>query len=73
MFPEECWEQKRADIIRHNAAVLAMGDDWAGKFDHLSDLCRVVYLPRTANISTTELRQAVLARHRQDIEPFCWH
>jgi hypothetical protein len=30
-----------------------MGDDWAGRFDFVSDLCKVVYLPRTPSISTT--------------------
>lgn len=33
-----------------------MGDDWAGKFDFLKDLCEVVYLPRTPEISTTQIK-----------------
>jgi glycerol-3-phosphate cytidylyltransferase len=33
-----------------------MGDDWAGKFDHLKDLCEVVYLPRTPSISSTQIK-----------------
>jgi glycerol-3-phosphate cytidylyltransferase len=33
-----------------------MGDDWKGRFDFLSPLCNVVYLPRTPEISSTELR-----------------
>ena len=36
-----------------------MGDDWKGKFDDLSDLCRVVYLPRTPEISSTEVKQQI--------------
>ena len=32
-----------------------MGDDWAGKFDWVSDVCEVVYLPRTPSVSTTGL------------------
>jgi choline-phosphate cytidylyltransferase len=36
--------------------MLVMGDDWAGKFDEFSDICRVVYLPRTEGISTTEVK-----------------
>ena len=52
-FLEESLEAK-ADYLRdYHADVLVMGDDWAGKFDHLSDLCQVVYLPRTPSISTT--------------------
>ncbi len=34
-----------------------MGDDWQGKFDFLKDYCEVIYLPRTQNISTTELKK----------------
>ena len=33
-----------------------MGDDWEGKFDFLKDLCEVVYLPRTPDISTTQIK-----------------
>ena len=33
-----------------------MGDDWQGKFDELKDLCEVVYLSRTQDISSTELK-----------------
>ena len=52
-FLEESLEAK-ADYLRHyKADVLVMGDDWAGKFDHLSGLCEVVYLPRTPSISTS--------------------
>ena len=32
-----------------------MGDDWAGKFDELEDVCEVVYLARTPAISTTAI------------------
>lgn len=57
VFPETCWEQKRDDIRREDARIFAMGDDWIGKFDDLSDLCEVVYLPRTRDVSTTEIKQ----------------
>jgi glycerol-3-phosphate cytidylyltransferase len=56
VFAEESWEQKRTDILNYNVDIFAMGDDWVGKFDELQDLCRVVYLPRTPNISTTEIK-----------------
>jgi hypothetical protein len=36
--------------------VLVMGDDWAGKFDEFSDICRVIYLPRTTGISSTDVK-----------------
>lgn len=57
VFPEESWEQKRADIAREGAHVFAMGDDWVGEFDDLGDVCEVVYLPRTRDVSTTDIRQ----------------
>ncbi|WP_375281874.1 adenylyltransferase/cytidyltransferase family protein [Pseudooctadecabacter sp.] len=56
VIPEETWDQKRGDIKTHKADLFAMGDDWVGKFDDLKDLCDVTYLPRTENISTTDLR-----------------
>lgn len=48
--------QKAEDIRRYRADILAMGDDWLGKFDVLEPLCQVVYLPRTPNISSSLLR-----------------
>ncbi|GAB3592826.1 adenylyltransferase/cytidyltransferase family protein [Angustibacter peucedani] len=53
VFVEESLELKREYVVQHGADVLVMGDDWAGKFDHLSDVCEVVYLERTPSISTT--------------------
>jgi glycerol-3-phosphate cytidylyltransferase len=53
VFVEESLEQKRDYILRYHADVLVMGDDWAGKFDWVSDVCEVVYLPRTPSVSTT--------------------
>ena len=59
VIPETHWEQKRDDIVKYNVDLFAMGDDWAGKFDELRDLCDVLYLPRTENISTTELKALI--------------
>ena len=53
VFVEESLELKRDYIVEHHADVLVMGDDWAGKFDWVSDVCEVVYLPRTPSVSTT--------------------
>ncbi len=55
VFVEESLELKRDYIIEHQAKVLAMGDDWRGRFDFVSDICEVVYFPRTPSVSTTEL------------------
>lgn len=59
VIPEHNWEQKRADIERHGIAVFAIGEDWRGRFDHLSELCEVVYLERTEGISTTDVKSAL--------------
>ncbi len=58
---ETCWEQKAQDVAGYQVNVLGMGDDWTGKFDDLSSLCEVVYLPRTQGISTTDIRNQLRA------------
>lgn len=57
VLPERAWEQKRADIIEHGVDIFVMGDDWAGKFDELSDVCEVRYLPRTSGVSSTDIKE----------------
>ena len=32
-----------------------MGNDWDGRFDEFNDICKVVYLNRTPDISTTKV------------------
>jgi glycerol-3-phosphate cytidylyltransferase len=59
VFLEESLELKRDYVLQHQAAVLVMGDDWAGKFDFLGDLCDVVYLPRTPSVSTTAIIELI--------------
>lgn len=56
VIPESNWSQKRFDIIRENAIIFAIGDDWAGKFDDLSDICEVLYIPRTEGISSSDIK-----------------
>lgn len=53
---EEYEGQKIDDILRLGVDVFAIGSDWQGKFDYLNDYCRVVYLERTAGVSSTKLR-----------------
>ncbi len=59
VFLEESMELKRHYIETHLADILVMGDDWAGKFDEFSDICRVVYLPRTPSVSTTAIIEKI--------------
>ena len=65
VFVEESLEQKRDYIVEHGADVLVMGDDWAGKFDWVSDVCEVVYLPRTPSVSTTGLIEHIASLGRE--------
>ena len=57
VIPETCWEQKIDDIQKYSIDAFAIGDDWAGKFDFLRDHCEVVYLPRTDDISSTDIKK----------------
>jgi glycerol-3-phosphate cytidylyltransferase len=57
VFAEESWEQKEADVKRFDADLFLMGDDWRGKFDFLAPHCTVMYLPRTPDVSSTEIKQ----------------
>ena len=58
VIPEENWEQKRTDVHLYRVDTFVMGDDWEGKFDFLKEEgCEVVYLPRTPEISTTQIKQ----------------
>jgi glycerol-3-phosphate cytidylyltransferase len=59
VFLEESLELKGAYLKQYDANVLVMGDDWGGKFDHFSSLCKVVYLSRTPAISTTEVIEKI--------------
>lgn len=56
VIPEYTWEQKIEDIIKYNVDIFVMGDDWNGKFDFLKQYCEVIYLPRTAGISTSQIK-----------------
>lgn len=57
VIPEESWEQKIVDVRERNIDVFVMGDDWKGKFDYLKEYCEVVYLERTPDISTTQIKE----------------
>jgi glycerol-3-phosphate cytidylyltransferase len=61
VFVEESLELKRDYVTKYSADVLAMGNDWEGKFDFLRDICEVVYFPRTPSISTTALIEHIVA------------
>lgn len=61
VIPEDTWDQKVQDVKNNDVDVFVMGDDWKGKFDFLEDHCKVVYLPRTIGISTSQIKEDLLA------------
>ena len=54
---EEYEGQKIDDIRKYGIDVFAIGSDWEGKFDYLGAYCKVVYLPRTEGVSSSEIRR----------------
>ena len=57
VIPEENWGQKVSDVQEVRVDTFVIGNDWEGKFDYLKDYCEVVYLPRTPEIFTTQIKQ----------------
>ncbi len=57
VIPEESWEQKISDVKEFKVDTFVMGNDWEGKFDFLKEYCDVVYLERTPEISTTQIKE----------------
>ena len=58
VIPESNWEQKISDIKEYHIDTFVIGDDWSGKFDYLKkEGVEVVYLPRTPEISTTQIKK----------------
>ena len=53
---EEAVGQKVSDVQKYHIDIFTVGSDWVGIFDYMSDYCKVVYLERTKNISSTMLR-----------------
>ena len=56
VIPENNWEQKKDDILKHIIKIFVMGSDWKNKFSDLNNITQVIYLPRTKNISSTKLK-----------------
>lgn len=53
---EEYEGQKIDDIRRLGVDIFTVGSDWEGYFDYLKEYCKVVYLPRTVGVSSSEIR-----------------
>jgi len=54
---EEYEGQKIDDIKKYGVDIFTVGSDWVGHFDYLSEYCKVVYLPRTEGVSSSEIRE----------------
>jgi glycerol-3-phosphate cytidylyltransferase len=50
-------------VRKYGVDIFVIGDDWTGQFDFLKELCEVRYLSRTAEISSTSVKQTLLARN----------
>ncbi len=50
--------QKIEDIKKYGIDIFTVGSDWIGEFDYLNAFCKVVYLERTPNVSSTMLRKS---------------
>ncbi|MBQ9068086.1 MAG: glycerol-3-phosphate cytidylyltransferase [Eggerthellaceae bacterium] len=57
VIPEQSWDQKRTDVHEYHIDTFCIGDDWEGEFDFLREEgVEVVYLPRTPEVSTTQIK-----------------
>lgn len=59
VIPETSWEQKISDIKKMDIDIFVIGDDWKGHFDFLKEYCEVVYLKRTENISSSDIKKHI--------------
>ncbi|MBL1229940.1 glycerol-3-phosphate cytidylyltransferase [Enterococcus sp. BWB1-3] len=62
VIPENGWEQKTTDVKEYHIDKFVMGDDWAGKFDFIQEEtdAAVIYLARTPEISTSQIKKDLL-------------
>ena len=70
VIPENSWEQKVSDIKEYHVDTFVMGDDWVSKFDFLEEEtdASVVYLPRTPEISTSQIKKDLEAKKKAQAE-----
>lgn len=54
---EEYEGQKIDDIQKYDVDIFTVGSDWNGCFDYLSEYCKVIYLPRTEGVSSSDIRE----------------
>ena len=59
IIEEQSWHQKIYDIKNLRIDVFAMGSDWCGKFDAISDHCEVQYIERNPEISSSAIKRFI--------------
>lgn len=63
VIEEHSMAQKIEDIKKYKADIFVLGDDYKDSFckmpeyEEVSKLCKIIFLPRTENISSTKLKQ----------------
>ena len=69
---EEYEGQKIDDVRKYGVDIFTVGSDWVGHFDYLGEYCKVVYLPRTEGVSSSEIRaeRSSLRIGMVDMRPF---
>jgi glycerol-3-phosphate cytidylyltransferase len=67
VIPESSWDQKESDVKKYQIDTFVIGDDWEGKFDFLKSQCEVVYLSRTPEISTTQIKEDLIGQQKHDL------
>jgi choline-phosphate cytidylyltransferase/glycerol-3-phosphate cytidylyltransferase len=62
IIKETTWEQKISDVQENRIDCVIMGSDWQGSphFEVLKDYCELLFLPRTKEISSTQIRETLV-------------
>ena len=69
VIPENSWTQKRSDMHEYHIDTFVIGDDWEGKFDFLKEEgVEVVYLPRTPEVSSSQIKKEIYDANSVDGE-----
>jgi glycerol-3-phosphate cytidylyltransferase len=57
VFPANSWEEKVRDIQKYKPDVIVASEEWREKYEPLKKMCRVEFLPRMPNISSSKFKQ----------------
>ena len=67
---EDDREAQRGYIKKYHADALVMGHDWTNKFDFCKDICEVIYLERTKDISSSLVKSFIVEKYKDDFAIF---